>query len=224
MSINKRSKIDVCETIGFDRDPEFCKITTLKELKEGNLTVKSIINVRVKVIRTLSEPQMVNIFDSNKLCQDLAVADETDTIKLVTWEQLVGQLEIDQSYDLKHVSVRMMYDQFHLTTTSSTLSQKIDDLTIVNIDNCEDMSSNNNNHPSIVAEKIGAEITKYRSCIQCRKNITDSGITAKCGNCGLIQKYLKTNSTVFGSLHLEISEPEGTRVKNTLFSKTFCNK
>ena len=61
--------------------------------------------------------------------QNVMVADGTAQCRVVLWETEVGKLELDKSYRLENVAVRVFNDVKHLSFTEGTVVALIEDIT-----------------------------------------------------------------------------------------------
>lgn len=88
--------------------------------------------------------------------QDVMVADQTGTIKLTVWDELVDKLQKGKSYSIKNLSTRLFQNVKALTATKATTYELGED-----IPNCVEgtLDSDENekkweNHPSVFTTNL----------------------------------------------------------------------
>ena len=69
------------------------------------------------------------------------IADQTNSVKLVVWEELIDKLKAGDSYHLKNLTVRIFGDEKYLTTNENTAVETIEQMQDVNLE-AEDIQDN----------------------------------------------------------------------------------
>ena len=132
--------------------------------------IYEIVDLKVKIITKSQSKQSVikNQVSMQKI--DTIVADDTGTIKLILWEQLIDSVHTGLSYHFKNHTIRISNE---LTTVEA-----IDDITIY-------MESPEIKDKLLVGQCIAIDINKSTSCIACNKiqpvNNDEEFVT--CKNC-----------------------------------------
>jgi len=108
------------------------------------------------------------------------VADETSSIKLVLWENVIDLVQLGKSYHFQNCKIRVFDDCKFINTNEFTIISEIDNIGAANL-NTPDLQDN-----LITGTCLGFDVKKNRSCTFCNKTIHDSqssGTTVKCQNC-----------------------------------------
>lgn len=99
---------------------------------------------------------------------DTMVADHTENIKLVFWEDKIDMVSTGRCYHVQNVTVRIFDDNKFLNTNESTVISEIDEIQNVKLDTPE-MQDN-----LLVAQVVGVDIKKTTSCMICNEAIPTS--------------------------------------------------
>ena len=118
------------------------------------------------------------------------IADQTNSVKLVVWEELIDKLKAGDSYHLKNLTVRIFGDEKYLTTNENTAVETIEQMQDVNLE-AEDIQDN-----IYTAVCIGVIVAKD-SCFICNHTIEElpeKGDSYNCANCHntLLKRTKKT--------------------------------
>lgn len=62
------------------------------------------------------------------------MADETESAKLVLWDNTINKVARGKSYHFKNVTVRIFDDEKYLNTNESTTVEEIDDIQNIKVD------------------------------------------------------------------------------------------
>ena len=96
------------------------------------LTVKQAFSADLyKKIDVIAKVMSKNINKQVKV--DCVIADETDSIKLALWEELIDKVECGRSYVFRGVTIRVFDDTKYLSTNESTILEAKDDIEHVNL-------------------------------------------------------------------------------------------
>ena len=94
----------------------------------GDISINQIVSVRAKVTE-VQEPKVITAKHGKQLTkQDVTIADQTESSRIVLWEEDVGSLEVNKSYYFKNVGVRQYPDQNFLSMGPASSSKAIDDI------------------------------------------------------------------------------------------------
>jgi len=112
---------------------------------------------------------------------DTVVADDTECITLVLWEDLIDSISTGKCYHFKNFTIRIFNDIKFLNTNESTIIKEIDEIENVQIDAAE-ITDN-----LLMAQIVDVNVKKSTSCLACNKALTtqqeneEEEIT--CSNC-----------------------------------------
>ena len=93
------------------------------------------LHVKVKIV-TKSEKKQV-IIQNDKIKYKVDIADETQSMKLVLWENTINKVTTGKSYLLKHLTVCTFEDFKFVNWNESTVIHEVGDIDNINIDNPE---------------------------------------------------------------------------------------
>lgn len=102
------------------------------------------------------------------------VADRTNSIKLILWEDTVDKLSAVKSYLLQNVTVRSFDDARFVNTNETTVVQEVDEIT----DASTSTLGLQDNH--LTGQCVGIDIKKIMSCLVCNHSLSND--VAKEGN------------------------------------------
>ena len=139
------------------------------------------IDVHAKVMSKQQNKQPI-LRNGKKIFKvDCIIADQTHSIKLVLWEELINQVDCGKSYLFRGVTTRVFDDVKYLSTNEATIIENKDDITNVNLtfDEIKD---------TIVEGKcIGVHIKKQQTCVICNHTLdteTDKELVT-CPHCNI---------------------------------------
>jgi DNA-directed RNA polymerase subunit RPC12/RpoP len=150
---------------------------------------------------------------------DSLVADPTDCIKLVLWENAIDQVKEGKSYHIENCKVRVFDDLKYLNTNEFTKISEIDDIVDVNLSTPE-LKSN-----LITGVCVGVDIKRSDSCISCNTVFAaEIGETTlvKCPHCKLSMLASSTKPKLVCELVINV---EGKLSCYTAFNdaiQSFC--
>ena len=111
--------------------------------KYGNLcTVKAalskdlyeVVDLKVKMIKKQETKQFIVKNEKTSCKSDCLVADQTDSIKLVLWENHIDGIHTGKSYHIRNLKVRIFDDEKYLNTNESTEYSEIENVEGINFD------------------------------------------------------------------------------------------
>lgn len=170
------------------------------------------IDIKVKVMSKVEERQVILHKGKNLAKVDTLVADGTDTIKLVLWENIIDKVHAGKSYFFKNVKIRIYQDTKFLNTNESTQVEEIEDLQDVNL--TSDKIKENLLEGCIVA----VIIKKNASCIVCNSlidNVTEDE-TITCKNCNVTTLTSTVNTKLV--CQVVVNTHEGKMINYTCFN------
>ncbi|KXJ05367.1 uncharacterized protein LOC110236237 [Exaiptasia diaphana] len=174
---NQNQKEEICIT-------KYAKITTTRTdfTHDAALTsrlhqidqclsadVYDVVDIKIKVFSKTENKQWVIKNDKKIYKTDCLVADNTNSMKLVIWEDLIDQIHAGESYHIKNLTIRVFDDDKYLNTNESTTIEKIEDLTDINLDTVDDLKDS-----FITGTCIAVHITKRKACLVCNNTIDES--------------------------------------------------
>lgn len=111
---------------------------------------------------------------------DCIVADETNSIKLVVWEEAIDKVNAEKCYHIENCKIRIFDDSKFLNTNEVTKITQISDITNVNLATPQLLDY------LITGTCIGTDIRQHYSCIVCSRKLEESIFTddtVTCPNC-----------------------------------------
>jgi hypothetical protein len=161
--IPKQAKIQPATT-EFEFNPKIssCQLTVKQALSAD---LYKTIDIYAKVMSKQENKQPI-LKNGKKIFKvDCIIADETDSIKLVLWEELISQVESAKSYLFRGVTSRVFDDVKYLSTNDSTIIEAKDNIANVNL------TSNEIKDNIIDAQCLGVHIKKQQTCVICNHTL-----------------------------------------------------
>lgn len=141
---------------------------TVNQALQANI-YKSV-DLKVKIITKDENKQVIVKDTKSKYKCDALVADETDCIKVVLWQNLINKITTGKCYHFKHLTVRIFDDCKFLNTNELTSVEEIHEIQNVKID-APEIKDN-----LLMAQVVGVNIKKSASCLACNKTLpTEEG-------------------------------------------------
>ena len=175
---------------------------TVKISDIASLTGSQEIEVKCKVVKVNEVSTVKKSGDGKELRkQDVIIADETGSCRLVLWEDDVNSLEEGKSYCLLDMGVRRYGAMKYLSFTVKSSKEMIGDLENVNEEDATGEESEDSGH--VVSGEISAVIStsEYLSCKFCHsKVVSEDDVFAECTKCSAVMKlsyYTETKSAKF---------------------------
>ena len=174
----------------------------MKECLEATLYDK--VNVKARVISKSGKKQPVVYQGKTKYRVDCLIADVTESIKRVLWEDAIGKVATSKSYYFRNLTVCIFDDNKYLNTNEGTLINEIADIDDINL------SSPTLEDNVVKANCVGVEIKKSMSCLVCNCTLEAIDHTAKstvtCPNCNVITLETSTKCKLVCQLLIEIDD------------------
>ena len=95
------------------------------------------------------------------------VADRTNSIKLILWEDTIDKVSAGKSYLQQNVTVRSFDDTKFVITNETTVVQEVDEITDANT-NTPGLQENH-----LTGQCVGIDIKKNMSCLVCNHSLPD---------------------------------------------------
>ena len=95
-----------------------CSVVALEDLV--NVAVNERVSVCVKVVDLEATRSVKNKYGKEFMMQNVMVADGTAQSRVVLWENEIGKLDLNKSYQLENVAVRVFNDTKHLSFSEGT--------------------------------------------------------------------------------------------------------
>ena len=144
---------------------------TIKQILVAD--IYETVDLKVKIVSKSQSKQSIMM---QKI--DAIVADDTGTIKLILWEQLIDSVHTGLSYHFNNLSFRVFVDEKFVNSNKWTTVEPMDDITI-------HMESPETKDKLLVGGQYIAIAIKSTSCIGCNKiqpgNNEEEFVT--CKNC-----------------------------------------
>lgn len=141
--------------------------------------------------------------------QDILVADATATAKLTLWQDDIGKLEVNKTYELHNLVIKSFNGNKYLTPPKSGFT--IEDKPDISITDFKPNELKPNELHDV--EVIGiADAQLYVKCISCKSSVTS--IKEKIGKCSVSQRTDKCTKQV--SIKLLVAS--GDEQKHTLLA------
>ena len=139
------------------------------------------IDVHAKVMSKQQNKQPILRNGKNIFKVDCIIADQTHSIKLVLWEELINQVDCGKSYLFRGVTTRVFDDVKYLSTNEATIIENKDDITNVNL------TSDEIKDTIVEGKCIGVHIKKQQTCVICNHTLdteTDKELVT-CPHCNI---------------------------------------
>ena len=75
-----------------------------------NLAVNECVTVEVKVVNVEVTKTVTNKYGKELTIQNIVIADNSGQCQIVLWENEIGKMELQKSYCLQNVAVRIFND------------------------------------------------------------------------------------------------------------------
>ncbi len=201
--VKRYTKIDVSSRTFqvADVDSIGAKSISLEELR--SMQEFDRVNVRVKVI-DIKKTQYVG---NNKKKQEIVIADSTSNCVLTLWENDIDTLELDESYYMSKMLVRVFNDDFSLSfQASGSKVAKIDDLDDVD-EHTTDTTESRLEGVTIIAIK---DFQSFQVCMFCNGKLDVNGDYGSCQKCKTMQKVNRCAYNEMAKIVVESPGPEIT--------------
>ena len=130
--------------------------------------VYTVVHIKTKVVSKTENKQSVIKNDKKIYKCDCIIADNTGSMELVVWQELIDNIHAGESYHFKNLTIRIFDDEKYLNTNESTTVEKFEDLSDIILNKIDDLKE------SIIKGRcIALQITKKRSCPICNGTIID---------------------------------------------------
>ena len=131
------------------------------------------------VVISIDESETTSFRDMK--CQKVHLAHEKDVCCLMLWGKLVGSMDLNSSYTVKSVKVRLDGERKYLTTTPNTEVEPIPDVEI-DIEHISFLTTTTNE--AAVGRFISIrDCFFYRTCPTCFRAIHEEGQVITCSHC-----------------------------------------
>jgi hypothetical protein len=169
--------------------------------------------VLIKVIDNSRGEEVVDFGWGKKRKKVITVGDETDSLELALYEQLIEKVEVNNCYKITNVSSRKYKNEINLTTTMKT-----DIIQIADIPNVKEPVQ-----VKSIAEKIEVQqcrLSVSYKCGNCRKGIEldDEELRlVKCKICKMTQRREKLENTSHLLLNVSTCDDNPKHMKMVIF-------
>lgn len=212
--LNTRSKV-AKSAKRFKVDPAMSLSTDIMIAKVPDLSVNQQVTITGKIV-SVDSPENITTSDGRRLkMQTVHVADASGKCKCIVWEEQVEQLELNNSYILKHVTIKEFHGMRSVSLSTKSEVHKVSDI--------ENVSGEMIGGESQATQMVTAEIVavskceSYMTCKVCKAKVLELSRTiGECTKCEAKVKLSKTTSNVKVSMILEDEDKKEYRV--TAFS------
>ena len=152
--------------------------------------------------------------------QEIVVGDQTGTITLTLWDQLVSQeILIGHSYNIENVSTRIKNGKKTLTTTKQTIISEAE-VEIQEVKHTNDLDETVN----VEARVLNVCIKSSMMCPSCKQKITLQSASAyvRCSQCGMKHKVSALCSSLIGTINFQRIDNQAM-LKLTAFNSVLVN-
>ena len=188
--IGKESQVDVSDK-EFDAsaipNAKYGETISLDQLPD--LEQFQRVSVTIKALR-VDDPQQI---PTGKMKQDIIIGDSTGTTRLTLWEEEIGSMDEDSSYQLKGVTVRHFRGKRFLSTSKGiSCIIKADDIGSVDEQEEEDYDISDSTTSTVKnAQIVGVlDMQTYSSCVKCGSKVIpdeDDDDLCECVKCKMTQ-------------------------------------
>ena len=204
-TISNYATVQPCEELTFEYNKTLDdKLVTVQKALHSDIYKSIDLNVKV-MMKDENKQTIIKDTVSRYKC-DTLVADETESIKLVLWEDKIDKVFTGRSYNFKNVTVRVFDDTKHLNTNESTLISEIEDIPNIQMDNPQIKDN------LLVGKIVGVDIKKSTCCVACNEvlptNLLDDMFT--CKNCNITTMTSLCNTKVICQIVLKTSKNVST--------------
>ena len=165
IEITKAAKITLITAPFEYRESLGSKLRSITECL--NASISKTVDVKVKVITKSQNKQQIIRKERKLYKADLIITDETNSVKLIVWEEMIDKLNVGDSYHLKNLTVRIFGDEKCLTSNENTVVETIEQTQDVNLD-AEDIQDN-----ICTGICIGVIVSEKDSCFICNHTIEE---------------------------------------------------
>lgn len=170
------------------------------------------VTVQAKVLK-VNAPQQVG----RRFKQDVTIADETSKCILTLWDDHIGTIQANTSYQFNKLETRSYIGKVYLSFPSMPTFDTIDP--VATKITTTDSASSDEDEDLICASIIGVkDMEIHHTCINCNKSITPNDEqTGVCHNCNITQKL---TSKVTAKLIVKCGETKVHRMTQSELSQS----
>ena len=159
-TLSKTAKL-YSTSLAFPHNDKFDnKFHTCEEALEAS--IYQCTDLKVKVITKQPDKQAVVKNEKTYYKVECTVADRTNSIKLILWEDTIDKVSAGKSYLLQNVTVCSF-----VNTNETTVVQEVDEITDANT-NTPGLQENH-----LPGQCVGIDIKKNMSCLVCNQSLPD---------------------------------------------------
>ena len=183
------------------------------------IALDQLITVKANVIHTYTPQQQVSNKGQHYTMQDVIIADSTNSVKLILWEDFVGTMEKETSYLIKNVEVRKFNGQRYFNTPAreGCMLREVEPLKgpLADVNNPQLLTT-----IDVEAKIIGVNnfLNNFFTCCGCPSSFTPEGdeIVYNCKKCWTANKLSKCQKTLSMRLLLETASVPPRKVYVTV--------
>ena len=146
--------------------------------------------VDLKVIKKQETKQFIVKNEKTSCKSDCLVADQTDSIKLVLWENHIDGIHTEKSYHIRNLKMWIFDDEKYLNTNESTEYSEIENVKGINFD-APQIKEN-----LLTGQCVAFQLNHTSCCLICNKGInlpiaTEEIVTCSSRNNNMLVEMLK---------------------------------
>lgn len=209
-TLDKDTEVELSDKLSFDFNPKLDDhLHSVAQSLKAN--IYTVIDLKVKVIMKNENKQSILVEGQPTYNCDTLVADETECIKLVLWENKIDEVHAGKSYHFQNVTIRMFDDDKFINTNQSTIIKEIDAISNINLENPHIKDN------IITGKIIGVNVKKTTCCVACNKELmseNDDDEIYTCTNkyCAIKSLLSLCNTKVVAQLVLKTEKEIATYV------------
>lgn len=185
--ITKKSKITPSASPSFPYNPEISSsLMTVSQALSAD--VYKTVDVVAKVMNKQHNTQLIHKLGKQLMKADCIIADNTESIKLVLWQDLINKVECGKTYLFQDLKVRVFDDAKYLNTNESTVN-KLSEQEIQEINLTSDELKDN----LIEGQCVGVHFRKEKACVLCNNTLEkkdDGEEMVTCNSCNSTMLYI----------------------------------
>ena len=206
-TVDKDTEIELSNKLPFEFNSSLDDhLYTIEQASQAD--IYTTVDLKVKIIMKSENKQSVLQEGRPTYNCDTLVADHTNCIKLVLWEDKIDEVHSGKSYHFRNVTVRRFNDDKYINTNQSTIIKEIENITNINLENPQIKDN------IITGKIVGVNIKKTTCCVACNKAITTESEEDMytCKNCSMTTLISLCNTKVVAQIVVKTTKDISTYV------------
>lgn len=166
--------------------------------------VYKTVDVVAKVMNKQHNTQLIHKLGKQLMKADCIIADNTESIKLVLWQDLINKVECGKTYLFQDLKVRVFDDAKYLNTNEST-AIKLSEQEIQEINLTSDELKDN----LIERQCVGVHFRKEKACVVCNNTLEkkdDGEEMVTCNSCNSTMLYTFYKQKLVSNLMIKTTQ------------------